>query len=66
MCTTEADKPHILKALKAGVNNYLVKPFASELLIEKVQATLKKASESNSNGAAPSVEPISPATPKAA
>jgi two-component system, chemotaxis family, chemotaxis protein CheY len=42
MCTTEADKPHILKALNAGVNNYLVKPFASELLVEKVQATLKK------------------------
>jgi two-component system chemotaxis response regulator CheY len=68
MCTTEADKPHILKALKAGVNNYLVKPFASELLIEKVQATLKKAGEAHPD-VPQSVEPGAPAaipTPKAA
>ena len=45
MCTTEAEKPRILEALKAGVNNYIVKPFASEVLLEKVQATLKKAAE---------------------
>jgi len=57
MCTTEADKPHILKALKAGVNNYLVKPFPSELLIEKVQATLKKVKEAHSE------VPSSPAAP---
>ena len=47
MCTTETDKPQILKAVKAGVNNYLVKPFASEVLIEKVKATLKKAKETS-------------------
>jgi two-component system chemotaxis response regulator CheY len=43
MCTTEAEKPRVLEALKAGVNNYLVKPFTGEALVEKVQTTLKKA-----------------------
>jgi two-component system chemotaxis response regulator CheY len=43
MCTTEAEKCRILDALKAGVNNYLVKPFTGDVLLEKVQATLKKA-----------------------
>jgi two-component system chemotaxis response regulator CheY len=43
MCTTEAEKPRVIEALKAGVNNYLVKPFTGEALVEKVQATLKKA-----------------------
>jgi two-component system chemotaxis response regulator CheY len=45
MCTTEAEKPRIMEALKAGVNNYLVKPFTGESLIEKVQATLKRATQ---------------------
>ena len=45
MCTTEAEKPRVLDALKAGVNNYLVKPFTAESLIEKVQATFKRATQ---------------------
>jgi two-component system chemotaxis response regulator CheY len=43
MCTTEAEKSRIIEAIKAGVNNYIVKPFTSEGLIEKVKATLSKA-----------------------
>src|SRR5689334_9639037 len=30
MCTTEAEKSRVLDALKAGVNNYVVKPFTVE------------------------------------
>jgi two-component system chemotaxis response regulator CheY len=45
MCTTEAEKSRILDALKAGVNNYVVKPFTPETLLEKVQGTLKKVKE---------------------
>jgi two-component system chemotaxis response regulator CheY len=42
MCTTEAEKSRVLDALKAGVNNYLVKPFTPESVLEKVQQTLAK------------------------
>ena len=45
MCTTEAEKPRIIDALRAGVNNYVVKPFTGEVLLEKVEATLKKVRE---------------------
>lgn len=43
MCTTEAEKSRIITALKAGVNNYIVKPFTPEILLEKVNQTLAKA-----------------------
>jgi two-component system chemotaxis response regulator CheY len=42
MCTTEAEKSRVIDALKAGVNNYVVKPFTPEALTEKVQQTLQK------------------------
>jgi len=42
MCTTEAEKSRVLEAVKAGVNNYVVKPFTAELLAEKLNATLAK------------------------
>lgn len=42
MCTTEAEKTRVIDALKAGVNNYVVKPFTPEALTEKVQQTLQK------------------------
>lgn len=43
MATTEAEKQRVLDALRAGVNNYVVKPFTPDALLEKVQATLAKA-----------------------
>lgn len=43
MCTTEAETSRVLEAIKAGVNNYLVKPFNAESLKEKVEATMAKA-----------------------
>ena len=44
MVTTEAEKPKIVQAIQAGVNNYILKPFTNEQLQEKIkQATHKKA-----------------------
>ena len=37
------EKQRVLDALRAGVNNYVVKPFTPESLLEKVQATIAKA-----------------------
>jgi two-component system chemotaxis response regulator CheY len=43
MATTEAEKARVLDAIKAGVNNYVVKPFTPESLMEKVTQTMAKA-----------------------
>lgn len=43
MATTEAEKSRVLEAIRAGVNNYVVKPFTPEGLTEKIKATLEKA-----------------------
>ena len=32
MVTTEAEKPRVIEALKAGANNYMVKPFTPDTL----------------------------------
>ncbi|WP_297452741.1 chemotaxis response regulator CheY [Persephonella sp.] len=45
MVTAEAKKENVLMAIKAGVNNYIVKPFTAEVLkekIEKIFSALKK------------------------
>jgi len=42
MVTTEAEKQRVVDAIKAGVNNYVIKPFTPPQLIEKVQQTLSK------------------------
>ncbi|QOV91035.1 response regulator [Humisphaera borealis] len=51
MCTTETEKPRIIEALKAGVNNYLVKPFTPESFIQKVVQTLQKSKETAATAA---------------
>ena len=43
MVTTEAEKTRIIEAIKAGANNYLVKPFTPDALQSKIEETLKKA-----------------------
>lgn len=40
MVTTRSVKDDILEALKAGVNNYIVKPFTPETLKEKIDQVL--------------------------
>jgi two-component system chemotaxis response regulator CheY len=42
MCTTEAQKDRVIEAIKAGVNNYVVKPFNVESLAEKIEQTMAK------------------------
>ena len=42
MITTEGGKNEVITALKAGVNNYIVKPFGAEVLKEKLANILKK------------------------
>lgn len=42
MVTTEAEKSRVLEAVKAGVNNYVVKPFTAETLAEKINQTMAK------------------------
>ena len=43
MITTEAEKTRVVEAIKAGVNNYLVKPFTPESLGQKVTETMARA-----------------------
>ena len=42
MVTTEAEKTRIIEALKSGVNNYVIKPFTPDALMERVNQTLAK------------------------
>jgi two-component system chemotaxis response regulator CheY len=37
MVTAEADKENIVEAVKAGVNNYIVKPFNAATMREKIE-----------------------------
>lgn len=40
MVTTEGGKTEVITALKAGVNNYIVKPFTPQVLKEKLSTVL--------------------------
>ncbi|MDQ1266427.1 MAG: two-component system, chemotaxis family, chemotaxis protein CheY [Bacteroidota bacterium] len=40
MITTLGNKESVLEAMNAKVNNYVVKPFTSQILKDKIQATL--------------------------
>ena len=42
MVTTRSVKEDIVEALKAGVNNYIVKPFTPETLKQKILETISK------------------------
>ncbi len=38
MVTTEGAKEEVIEALKQGVNDYVVKPFTKQLIIEKIES----------------------------
>lgn len=41
MVTTEAERTRVIEAIRAGVNNYVVKPFTPPMLTEKIEQTLQ-------------------------
>ncbi len=43
MVTTEAEKSRVIDALKAGANNYVIKPFEPGTIVTKIQEVLAKA-----------------------
>ncbi len=42
MVTAEAEKEKVIEAIKAGVNNYIIKPFTAEILKEKMDKIFEK------------------------
>ena len=42
MVTTESEKTRVVEAIKAGVNNYVVKPFTPDLLSQRISETMSK------------------------
>ena len=46
MVTAEGLKENVMEAVKAGVNNYVVKPFTAEVLQEKIETIFKKLANS--------------------
>jgi two-component system chemotaxis response regulator CheY len=42
MVTTEAEKVRVIEAIKAGVNNYCVKPFTADSLAQRINETMSK------------------------
>lgn len=43
MVTTETERNRVVEAIKAGVNNYVVKPFTPDVLSQRINETLAKA-----------------------
>ena len=41
MCTAKSGKHEVVKALERGVRDYIVKPFAGAILLQKVKAVLE-------------------------
>ena len=42
MVTAESLKQNVVEAVKAGVSNYIVKPFTAEVLSEKIEKIVEK------------------------
>ncbi len=42
MVTTEAEKSRVVEAIKAGVNNYVIKPFTPDILAGRIHETLSR------------------------
>jgi two-component system chemotaxis response regulator CheY len=43
MVTTEAEKSRVIDALKAGANNYVIKPFEPATIVTKIQEVIARA-----------------------
>jgi len=43
MVTTESEKSRVVEALKAGANDYIIKPFKPHIIMAKIKDTLEKA-----------------------
>jgi two-component system chemotaxis response regulator CheY len=43
MVTTEAEKSRVIDALKAGANNYVIKPFEPATIVTKIQEVVARA-----------------------
>ncbi len=46
MVTTESERSRVLEAIKAGVNDYVMKPFSPELLAETIRRVLGRCTPS--------------------
>lgn len=44
LLTAESEAKQVMEAMKAGVDNYIVKPFTTEILQKKLEDTYKKVS----------------------
>jgi two-component system chemotaxis response regulator CheY len=53
MVTAEARKDNVLEAAKAGVSNYITKPFTAEELQKKIEMIIVKEQQKQAAGAAP-------------
>lgn len=42
MVTAESEKDKVIEAIKSGVDNYIVKPFTAEVLMEKLSKIAEK------------------------
>ncbi|QWR78934.1 response regulator [Candidatus Magnetomonas plexicatena] len=42
LVTAEAEKEQVIEAVKAGVNNYVIKPFTADVLREKLDKIFEK------------------------
>jgi two-component system, chemotaxis family, chemotaxis protein CheY len=40
MITTEGAKAEVLEALRNGVNDYIVKPFSKQIILEKIESVM--------------------------
>ncbi len=58
MITTEAEKIRVIEAIKAGINNYIIKPFTPDVLTDRIEETL----ETTKTAAATAAEAEEPST----
>jgi two-component system, chemotaxis family, chemotaxis protein CheY len=50
MVTAEKEKAHVIEAMKAGISDYIVKPFTADILKEKIKHIIAKVPHSRKPG----------------